>query len=113
MAFQSLELLNKCKEADYCGVDAGHFNCLPSITAGLLQVDEPEVWSELGHSQLADNRVADAIESYLRSGDYSRHAEVISRSKEAGAHAQLVKFLLMVRKKIKDPTVCLTQPLEE
>ena len=71
----------------------------------VLQVDEPEVWSELGHSQLADNRVADAIESYLRSGDHSRHADVIQRSKEAGAHAQLVKFLLMVRKKVKDPIV--------
>ena len=63
------------------------------------------MWSELGHSQLADNRVADAIESYLRSGDHSRHADVIQRSKDAGAHEQLVKFLLMVRKKVKDPMV--------
>jgi len=67
------------------------------------QVDEPEVWSELGHSQLEANEVGDAIESYLRSADHSRHLEVIQRSTQAGAHAQLVKFLLMVRKKVKDP----------
>ena len=70
-----------------------------------MQVDEPEVWSELGHSQLESGLVADAIESYLKSGDHSRHLEVIQRSNQAGAHGALVKFLLMVRKKVKDPKV--------
>ena len=74
------------------------------------QVDVPEVWSELGHSQLEANEVGDAIESYLRSGDHSRHAEVIHRSTQAGAHAQLVKYLLMVRKKVKDPKVLSLNP---
>lgn len=68
-------------------------------------MDEAEVWSELGHSQLEAGLVAEAIESYLKSGDHSRHLEVISRSNQAGAHSQLVNFLLMVRKKIKDPKV--------
>lgn len=63
------------------------------------------MWSELGHSQLESGLVAEAIESYLRSGDHSRHLEVIQRSNQAGAHAELVKFLLMVRKKVKDPKV--------
>ncbi len=63
------------------------------------------MWSELGHSQLEANEVGDAIESYLRSADHSRHLEVIQRSTQAGAHAQLVKYLLMVRKKVKESKV--------
>lgn len=37
------------------------------------QVDEPDVWSEVGHSQLEHNNVADAIECYLRANDSSRY----------------------------------------
>ena len=38
-----------------------------------------------------------------RSGDAGRYADVIARSNEASAYGDLVKFLLMVRKKVKDP----------
>ena len=31
-----------------------------------LQVDEPAVWTELGHAQLDNGAVGDAIASYLR-----------------------------------------------
>ena len=71
----------------------------------LLQVDEPEVWSELGHAQLEAGAVDDAIGSYLKSGDTSRYSDVILRSRDAGAHKVLVDYLLMVRKKVKDPKV--------
>lgn len=40
-----------------------------------------------------------------RSGDAGRYADVIARSNEASTFADLVKFLLMVRKKVKDPQV--------
>ena len=39
---------------------------------GSSQVDEPEVWSELGHAQLQHNNVAEAIAAYLRANDSSR-----------------------------------------
>lgn len=70
------------------------------------QVDEAEVWTELGHAQLEAGSVAEAIASYLKSGHTGRYVDVIDRSKDRGAHAELVKFLLMVRKKIKEPKVC-------
>lgn len=44
------------------------------------QVDEPGVWTELGHAQLEAGAVNDAIGSYLRSGDSSRYLDVIARS---------------------------------
>ena len=63
------------------------------------------MWTELGHAQLEAGSVAEAIASYLKSGHTGRYADVIARSKDRGAHAELVKFLLMVRKKIKEPKV--------
>ena len=47
----------------------------------------------------------EAISSYLRSGDSSRYKDVIARSQEANAHGDLVKYLLMVRKKVKESKV--------
>ena len=70
------------------------------------QVDEPGVWTELGHAQLDSGAVNEAISSYLRSGDSSRYKDVIARSQEANAHGDLVKYLLMVRKKVKESKVC-------
>ncbi|DBA67143.1 hypothetical protein WJX79_007694 [Trebouxia sp. C0005] len=69
------------------------------------KVDEPAVWSELGHAQLDHGLVAEAIASYLRSNDTSRSSDVIERSKEAGSYEDLVKYLIMVRKKAKDSKV--------
>ena len=71
----------------------------------MLQVDEPGVWTELGHAQLDGGAVNEAISSYLRSGDSSRYKDVIARSQEANAHGDLVKYLLMVRKKVKESKV--------
>jgi len=69
------------------------------------KVDMPEVWSELGHAQLDAGAASDAIESYLRAEDSSKYAEVIAAAGAADAYTDLVKFLLMVRKKVKDPKV--------
>lgn len=63
------------------------------------------MWTELGHAQLDSGNVADAIASYLKSGDSSRATDVIARAQTAGANADLVKYLLMVRKKQKDAKV--------
>jgi clathrin heavy chain len=68
-------------------------------------VDEAGVWTELGHAQLEAGAINDAIGSYLRSGDSSRYTDVIARSQEANAHGDLVKYLLMVRKKVKESKV--------
>ena len=68
-------------------------------------MDEPGVWTELAHAQLEAGAVNDAIASYLRSGDSSRYLDVIARSQQANAHGDLVKYLLMVRKKVKESKV--------
>lgn len=69
------------------------------------QVDEAPVWSELGHAYLAAAAPADAIAAYLRANDASRYADVIDACGAASAHEDLVKYLLMVRKRVKEPRV--------
>lgn len=69
------------------------------------KVDLAEVWIELGHAQLGQSLPSDAIASYLRAQDSSKYAEVIEAAKKVEVFADLVKYLLMVRKKVKDPKV--------
>jgi len=58
-----------------------------------VQVDEPAVWSELGHAQLDHGLVAEAIASYLRSNDTSRSSDVIERSKEVSTDCSLCHLM--------------------
>lgn len=69
------------------------------------KVDEPAVWSELGNAYLDHARVGDAIAAYVRASDTSKWAEVIEKAAEAGEYGDLVKYLLMVRKRVKDAAV--------
>ncbi|PSC73488.1 clathrin heavy chain [Micractinium conductrix] len=69
------------------------------------KVDEPVVWSELANSYLEHAQVGEAIAAYLRAADTSKYNEVIAKANEAGQHDDLAKYLLMVRKKVKDPKV--------
>lgn len=69
------------------------------------KVDEAPVWSELGHAYLEAGQVPDAIASYLRSSDSSRYLQVIEACTAAGCYEDLVKYLLMVRKKVKESKV--------
>ncbi|WIA40738.1 hypothetical protein OEZ86_004423 [Tetradesmus obliquus] len=69
------------------------------------KVDEAPVWSELGHAYLEAGQVPDAIASYLRSSDSSSYLQVIEACTAAGCYEDLVKYLLMVRKKVKESKV--------
>lgn len=69
------------------------------------KVDEAPVYSELGHAQLKAGLVAQSITSYLKALDSSNYLMVVEKAKGAEVYEDLVKFLLMVRKKQKDAKV--------
>lgn len=69
------------------------------------QVDLPEVWSKVGKAQLDGLRVTDSIESYIRAGDPSNHEEVIETATHAGKDDDLIKYLKMARKTLREPAV--------
>ncbi|KAI1444472.1 clathrin heavy chain [Annulohypoxylon stygium] len=68
-------------------------------------VDIPEVWSRVAKAQLDGLRVADAIESYIRAGDPRNYVEVIEVATHAGKDEELVKYLRMARKTLREPPI--------
>ncbi|KAK5173612.1 Clathrin heavy chain [Saxophila tyrrhenica] len=69
------------------------------------QVDLPEVWSKVAKAQLDGLRVTDAIESYIRAQDPSNFLEVIETGTHAGKDEELIKYLRMARKTLREPAV--------
>merc|ERR1719174_42585 len=56
----------------------------------------------LGKAQLTQGLVSDAIASFIKANDASEYVAVISAADGAGAHAELVTYLTMCRKKVKE-----------
>eukprot|EP01091_Cochliopodium_minus_P018741 TRINITY_DN767_c0_g3_i2.p1 TRINITY_DN767_c0_g3~~TRINITY_DN767_c0_g3_i2.p1 ORF type:complete len:1748 (-),score=554.20 TRINITY_DN767_c0_g3_i2:55-5298(-) len=69
------------------------------------KIDKPEVYSKLARAQLDNGLVELAIESYIKAEDPEYHIDVISASNKEKLFKQLVKYLLMCRKKVKNPTI--------
>jgi len=68
-------------------------------------VDMPEVWSKVAKAQLDGLRVSDSIESYIRAQDPSNFNEVIEIATHAGKDEDLVKYLRMARKTLREPPI--------
>lgn len=69
------------------------------------RVEEDDVWSQVGKAQLREGLVADAIASFIRANDATQFHDVIRVAQQVDAYVDLVQYLLMVRKKVKEPKV--------
>lgn len=69
------------------------------------RVELPEVWSKVAKAQLDGLRVSDSIDSYIRASDPSNYNEVIETATHAGKDEDLVKFLKMARKTMREPAI--------
>jgi len=69
------------------------------------RVDLPEVWSKTAKAQLDGLRVSDSIESYIRAQDPSNYNEVIEIATHAGKDDDLIKYLKMARKTVREPPI--------
>ncbi|XP_010461980.1 PREDICTED: clathrin heavy chain 2 isoform X1 [Camelina sativa] len=70
-----------------------------------FRVEEDSVWSQVAKAQLREGLVSDAIESFIRADDATHFLEVIRVSEDTDVYDDLVKYLLMVRQKVKEPKV--------
>ncbi|KAL2558245.1 Clathrin heavy chain 1 [Forsythia ovata] len=70
-----------------------------------FRVEEDAVWSQVAKAQLREGLVSDAIESFIRADDATQFLEVIRAAEDANVYHDLVKYLLMVRQKAKEPKV--------
>ncbi|KAJ1734951.1 Clathrin heavy chain [Coemansia biformis] len=91
--------------ADAIGVLIEHIGSLDRAYEYAERCDQPAVWSRLGKAQLDGLRIQEAINSYIRADDPANYAEVIDVASHAGKFDDLVRFLLMARKKVREPAV--------
>ncbi|KAJ2285600.1 Clathrin heavy chain, partial [Coemansia sp. RSA 2706] len=91
--------------ADAIGVLIDHVGSLDRAYEYAERCDQPEVWSRLGKAQLDGLRIKEAIDSYIRADDAANFAEVIDVATHAGKFDDLVRFLLMARKKVREPAI--------
>ncbi|KAJ1946283.1 Clathrin heavy chain, partial [Linderina macrospora] len=90
---------------DAIGVLIDHVGSLDRAYEYAERCDQPEVWSRLGKAQLEGLRIKESIDSYVRADDAANYAEVIDVSSHAGKFDDLVRFLLMARKKVREPVI--------
>ncbi|XP_024023044.1 clathrin heavy chain 1 [Morus notabilis] len=70
-----------------------------------FRVEEDAVWSQVAKAQLREGLVSDAIESFIRADDATQFLDVIRAAEDANVYHDLVRYLLMVRQKAKEPKV--------
>ncbi|KAE9393463.1 clathrin heavy chain [Gymnopus androsaceus JB14] len=70
-----------------------------------IKVNLPEVWSRLAKAQLDGLRIKDSIDSYIKAEDASNFVEVIEIADRAGKHDELVRYLQMARKSLREPKI--------
>ncbi|KOM39603.1 hypothetical protein LR48_Vigan03g298500 [Vigna angularis] len=70
-----------------------------------FRVEEDAVWSQVAKAQLREGLVSDAIESFIRADDTTQFLDVIRAAEDANVYHDLVRYLLMVRQKTKEPKV--------
>lgn len=90
---------------DGLNVLTDHILSLDRAADFVERYDTSELWSALARAQLAGLRVSDALKSYIRADDPSNFSEVIELAKRAGKSDELVEYLKMARKSIREPIV--------
>lgn len=69
------------------------------------RVDEAPVWTSLARAQLQNNKVKEALDSFIKANDARDYREVVRKCTEAQLWEDLVRFLEMARKKLREPYI--------
>ncbi|GAV54607.1 hypothetical protein ZYGR_0AN00750 [Zygosaccharomyces rouxii] len=69
------------------------------------KVNTPSLWSQLGTAQLDGLRIPSAIESYIKAEDPSNYENVIEVAEKEGNYEELLPYLTMARKSLKEPKI--------
>ncbi|KAI0999286.1 putative clathrin heavy chain [Podosphaera aphanis] len=102
-AFEVYKKINDHKSA--ANVLVEHVVSIDRAQEYAERVDLPEVWSRIAKAQLDGLRISDSISSYIRAEDPSNFHEVIEIATHAGKDEDLIKFLLMARKTLREPPI--------
>ncbi|KAI9053648.1 hypothetical protein LZ554_002602 [Drepanopeziza brunnea f. sp. 'monogermtubi'] len=102
-AFEVYKKINDHKNA--ANVLVEHVVSIDRAQEYAERVELPEVWSTVAKAQLDGLRVSDAIASYIRAEDPSNYNEVIEIATHAGKDEDLIKYLRMARKTLREPPI--------
>mmetsp|Transcript_7206 Transcript_7206/g.12899 ORF Transcript_7206/g.12899 Transcript_7206/m.12899 type:complete len:1693 (+) Transcript_7206:262-5340(+) len=104
---EAFEIYKKFKQnVDAIDVLLNHLEDLDRAVEFAQRCDESQVWSHLAKSQLDANLVKEAIDSYIKSNDPTEHyKDVIDAAEREDQWEDLVEFLRMARKKVKERTI--------
>ncbi|KAH8905204.1 clathrin heavy chain [Coniochaeta sp. PMI_546] len=102
-AFEIYKKVNNVEAATDVLVD--HVVSIDRAQAFAEQVDTPAVWSKVAKAQLDGLRISDAIDSYIKAGDPKNYEEVIETAVRAGKDEELIKYLRMARKTLREPAI--------
>eukprot|EP00033_Pygsuia_biforma_P001350 GCRY01001529.1.p1 GENE.GCRY01001529.1~~GCRY01001529.1.p1 ORF type:complete len:1614 (+),score=231.96 GCRY01001529.1:130-4971(+) len=83
-------------------------NNLSSIPRALEYAErfnQPELWAEVGLTQLKTGAITDSIESFLKAEFTNNYKEIIEKCKEAECFDHLIKYLRMVKNSIRDSVI--------
>lgn len=69
------------------------------------KVDEPDVWCTLANAQIRSGAIKDGVDAYIKADQPSAYELVIRFASEHGAYADLVRFLVMARKKLRETII--------
>lgn len=87
------------------GVLLEKINDIDRASEYATRVNDKEVWSLLAKAQLDAGLAKDAIDSYIKAADTSNYPAVISTAEAAGKFDDLVRFLEMARKTLKEKAI--------
>ncbi|KAI0239202.1 Clathrin heavy chain [Massospora cicadina] len=82
-----------------------HLHDVDRAYAFAERINSNDVWSRLGQAQLAQSRVKEAVDSYLRSNDPSNYLEVIRVAHLNERYEDLVRYLQMGRFQAREPVI--------
>ncbi|KAI3793232.1 hypothetical protein L1987_35848 [Smallanthus sonchifolius] len=78
---------------------------IPRAVKFAYRVEEDAVWSQVAKAQLREGLISEAIESFIRADDATQFLDVIRAAEDTDCYHDLLKYLLMVRQKTKEPKV--------
>ncbi|PRT52721.1 Clathrin heavy chain [Wickerhamiella sorbophila] len=103
---EALQVYNKAdRNVDGMRVLTEHIMSLDRASDYAEKYETPELYSALAKAQLAGLRVSDSLSSYIKAQDPSNFAEVIEIAERAGKDDELVDYLKMARRSLREPLV--------
>lgn len=103
---EAFEMLKKAQlNVEAAEVLLIHLDSIDRAVEYATGCDDSKVWSRLGRAQLDANYVKESVDSFIKADDAEYFAQVIQATNREEKYDDLVRYLRMARKKVKEATI--------